>query len=95
MQVPATNLCTTKQPRHTGPKDANPNVCVTVGMLQGKLVSRTDANMLVEIVPDSLAPKPMFTYTSINPKFKVLVLQSPLLHHCLILGFSGSVACAV
>ena len=42
-------------------------------MMQGKLVSRTDANMLVEVMPDSLQPKPMFTYTDINPQFKAWV----------------------
>lgn len=54
----------------TGTK-ANSNVGVTVGTLQGKLVSRTDANALVEIMPEDLQPKPMFTYTDINPAFKV------------------------
>lgn len=58
---------------------------MTIGTLQGKLVSRTDANMLVELVPETLAPKPMFTYTDINPAFKVMAPHTALCNDTMLL----------
>ena len=60
----------------SGPKalpgqPANMNVGVTVGKFRGKLTARTDANYLVEVAPEDLQPKPMYTYTNLVPSAKV------------------------
>lgn len=49
---------------------ANENVGVTVGRMQGRLVSRTDANALVEVDPEDLKPRPMTSYSASMPELK-------------------------
>ena len=51
-------------------KDDHPsNIGVTISRVQGRLLSKTDANAVIEVDPEDLRPQPPFRYTDINKEF--------------------------